>query len=173
MCTYTKCKPHVVAERADVCAGITLDTEQDEAPLTGKNLKFLDGADPEDALDRTLPWRALVESSRELRADLFNSGFVNITMQPHQADIFLIVLEEERGEAHRVAEHDQKQTGNLRVECSCMTHLAAEHLSHPGSYLMTRRASRLVNDDYSGVIPQMKGLLLICISGHPIHSFVW
>jgi hypothetical protein len=58
-------------------------------------------------------------------------------MQPHQADIFFIVLEEERGEAHRVAEHDKKQTRNLRVECSCMPHLAAEHLPHPGCYLMT------------------------------------
>jgi hypothetical protein len=136
VCTYTQCKPHVVAERADVGAGIALDTEQDKAPITIKNLKFLDGADSENALDRTLPWRALVESSRELRADLFDSVFVNIAMQPHQADIFLIVLEEERGEAHGVAEHDEKHTRNLRVERSCMPHLAAEHLTHPGSNLM-------------------------------------
>jgi hypothetical protein len=135
--TYTQCEPHVVAERADVCAGIALNAEQDEAPITGKNLKFLDGADSEDALDRTLSWRALVESSRELSADLFDSGFVNIAMQPHQADIFFIVLEEERGETHCVAEHDKKHTRNLRVERSCMPHLAAEHLPHPGSYLMT------------------------------------
>jgi hypothetical protein len=114
-----------------------LDTQQDEAPITIKNFKFTDGADSENALDRTLPWRALVESSRELHADLFDSGFVNIAMQPHQADILLIVLEEERGEAHRVAEHDKKHTRNLRVERSCMPHLAAEHLPHPGSYLMT------------------------------------
>jgi hypothetical protein len=126
-----------VAERADVCAGIALDPEQDEASITIKNINFLDSADSENALDRTLPWRALVESSRELRADLFDSGFVNIAVQPHQADIFLIVLEEERGETHRVAEHDEKHTGNLRVERSCMPHLAAEHLPHPGSYLMT------------------------------------
>jgi hypothetical protein len=137
MCTYAQSKPHVVAERADVGSGIALDTEQDEAPFNGKNLKCLDGADSEDALDRTLPGRTLVESSGELRADLFDPGFVNIAMQPHQADIFLIVLEEERGEAHRVAEHDKKQTRNLRVECSRMPHLAPEHLPYPCSYLMT------------------------------------
>jgi len=126
----------MVAERADVCAGIALDTEQNEAPFNIQNLKFPDGADSEDTLDRTLPWRALIESSRELRADLFDSGFVNITMQPHQADIFFIVLEKERGKANRIAEHDEEDTRNLRVECSCMPHLAAEHLTHPGSHLM-------------------------------------
>jgi hypothetical protein len=57
-------------------------------------------------------------------------------MQPYQADIFLFVLEEERGEAHGVAEHDEKHTRNLRVERSCMPHLAAEHLSHPRRYLV-------------------------------------
>jgi hypothetical protein len=79
----------------------------------------------------------LVKSSRELCTDLFDSGFINIAMQPHQADIFLIVLEEERGEAHRVTEHYEKHTGNLWVERSCMPHLATEHLSDPRSYLMT------------------------------------
>ena len=137
MCTYSQCKPHVVTERADVRAGIALDSEQDEACLTIKNLKFMDSSDPEDALDCALSWGALVESSRELRANLFDSGFVNIAMQPHQADVFLIVLEEERGEAHSVAEHDKKHTGNLRVESSCVPHLAAEHLPYPCSYLMT------------------------------------
>jgi hypothetical protein len=97
----------------------------------------MDGADSEDALDCTLSWRALIESAGELRTDLFDSVFVNITMQPHQADILFIVLEEERGKTNRVAEHDKKQTGNLRVQCSCMPHLAAEHLPHPCSYLMT------------------------------------
>jgi hypothetical protein len=127
----------MVAERADIGAGIASDTEQDEAPFNIKNLKVQDGSDSEDTLDRTLPWRALVESSCELNTDLFDSGFVNIAMQPHQADIFFIMLKKERGEAHRVAEHNEKHTGNLRVECSCMPHLASEHLSHPGSYLMT------------------------------------
>jgi hypothetical protein len=92
-----------------------LDAEQDKPSFTIKNFKFLDGTDPEDALDRTLPWRALVESPGELRADLFNPFFINIAMQSHQADIFLIVLEEERGKANRVAQHYKKQTRNPGV----------------------------------------------------------
>jgi hypothetical protein len=114
-----------------------LDSEQDKATFTVKNFKFLDGADSEDALDRTLPWRSLVEPPGELRADLFDSVFVNIAMQPHQADIFLVVLEEKRGKSHRVSEHDEKQTRNLRIECSRMSHLAAEHPPNPCSYLVT------------------------------------
>jgi len=126
----------MVAERADVGAGIASDTKQDETPLFMKNLKFLDGADAEDALDRTLPWRALIKSTRELCANLFDSVFISIAMQPHEADIFLIVLEKERGKAHCIAEHDEKHSGNLRVERSRMSHLAAQHFPYPGSYLM-------------------------------------
>jgi hypothetical protein len=105
--------------------------EQDKAPFTIKNFKFMDGADSEDALDCTLPWRSLVEPAGELCADLFDSVFITIAVQPHQADIFLIMLEEERGKTNRVPEHNKKQTRNLRIECSCMPYLAAEHLSHP------------------------------------------
>jgi hypothetical protein len=110
--------------------------EQDEAPCTIENLKFLDSADSEDALDRTLSWRALVESPRELLADLFDPGFINIAMQSHKADIFLIVLEKEWRKAHRVAEHDKKHTRNLWVEGPCMANVAADHLPHPCSNLM-------------------------------------
>jgi hypothetical protein len=131
VCTNPQGKSHVVAERADVGTGIAVDAEQDNAPFTIKNFKFMDGADSEDALDCTLPWRALIESAGELRADLLNSGFINIAMEPHQADVFLIMLEEEWGKTNRVAEHDKKQTRNLRIECSRMPHLAAEHLPHP------------------------------------------
>jgi hypothetical protein len=41
------------------------------------------------------------------------------------------MLEEEWGKTNRVAEHDKKQTRNLRIESSRMPHLAAEHLPHP------------------------------------------
>jgi hypothetical protein len=79
-------------------------------------------------------------------------------MKPHQADIFLVMLEEERGEAHRIAEHNEEHTGNPRVECSCMPNMAAEHLPYPRSYLMAGWSSRLVNNDDPGVVPQMNWL---------------
>jgi hypothetical protein len=166
MCADPQCKSHVVAERADVGAGIALDAEQDEAPFTIENIKFPDGTDTENTLDRTLSWRALVESARKLRTYLFDSCFVHITVKPHQADIFLVMLEEERGEAHRIAEHDEEHTGDLRVERSCMPNLAAEHLSDPCRYLVAGWTSWLVNDDDPGVVPQMDWLWLIRISGH-------
>ena len=70
-------------------------------------------------------------SSGELSTDSFYPVLVNIAMQPHNADIFLIVLEEKRREAHCIAEHDEKHSGNLWVKCSCMPYLAAEHLPYP------------------------------------------
>jgi hypothetical protein len=150
-----------------------LDTEQDEAPFTVENIKFLDGSDPENALDRTLSWRALVESARELRADLFDSCFVYIPVKSHKADIFLVMLEEKRGEAHRIAEHDKEHTGDLRVERSCMPHLAAKHLPDPRRYLVAGGSTWLVNNDDPGVVPQMHWPWLISISGHPIYFPFW
>ena len=58
-------------------------------------------------------------------------------MQPHQADIFLVVLEEEGGEADGIPEHDQEHTGNLRVKGPGVTDLAAKHPADPCSYLVT------------------------------------
>jgi hypothetical protein len=86
----------MVAEGPDVRTGITLNTEQDETSCFAEDLKFLDGAYPEDALDSALSRGALVKSSGELLTDLSHPYFVNITMQPHNTDIFLIVLEEKR-----------------------------------------------------------------------------
>jgi hypothetical protein len=169
MCTDPQRKSHVVAERADVGAGIALDTEQDKAPFTIKNIKFLDSTDSENALDRTLSRRALVEPARKLLAYLVDSRFVHITVKPHQADIFLVMLKQERGEAHCIAEHNEKHTGDLRVECSCMADLAAKHLPNPSRYLVAGWSSWLVNDDDPGVVPHMNWPRLISISGHPIY----
>jgi hypothetical protein len=126
----------MMAKGPDVSAGIALNPEHHEISCFAKDLKFLDGTYPEDAFDSALSRRALIEPSSELRADLFHPGFVNITMQPHNADIFLFVLEEKRREAHCISEHDEKHSGNLWVKCSCMPYLAAEHLPYPRGYLM-------------------------------------
>jgi hypothetical protein len=158
-----------MAEGTDVCTGIAFNTEHDETSCFVEDLKFLDSAYPEDALDSALTRRALVKSSGEFRTDLFHPYFVNITMQPHNADIFLIVLEEKRRKAHRIAKHDEKHSGNLRVKCSGMSYLAAKHLPYPSSYLVARRASRFINHQNPGMIPQMQGFSRIRISGHSLH----
>jgi hypothetical protein len=130
-----------------------LDAEQDKTPLTIKNFQFLDSTDSENTFYGTLSWRALVKPSRKLNADLFNPCFVYITMKPHQANVFLVMLEEERGEAHSISEHNQEYTGNLRIECSCMSDLATKYLSNPRCYLMTGRSSWFINNDDPGVVP--------------------
>jgi hypothetical protein len=96
----------------------------------------VDGTNPEYTLYRASPWRALVESSGELRGCLFDPVFVYIRVEPHQADIFLVMLEKERCKAHSIAEHDKKQSGDLRVERSRMSYLAAEHPANPCSNLV-------------------------------------
>jgi hypothetical protein len=126
----------MVAEGTDVSAGIALNPEHDETSCFAKDLKFLDGAYPEDSLDSALSRGALVKSSGELLTDLFNPYFVDIPMQPHNANIFLIVLQEKRRKAHRIAKHDEKDSGNLRVKCAGMPYLATEHLPYPSGYLM-------------------------------------
>jgi hypothetical protein len=126
----------MVAKGPDVRTCIALNSENDETSCFAEDLKFLDGAYPEDALDSALSRWTLIESSGELRTDLFHPDFVNIAMQPHNADIFLIVLEEKRREAHCIAKHDEKHSGNLRVKSSRMPYLAAEHLPYPRGYLM-------------------------------------
>jgi hypothetical protein len=66
-------------------------------------------------------------------------------MQPHNADIFLVMLEEKWRKAHRIAKHDEKHSGNLRVKCTGVPYLAAEHLPDPRGNLMARRASWFIN----------------------------
>src|SRR5512136_1732355 len=126
----------MVAERSDICAGITLDAEQNKTIFSVKNLKSVYCTYPESALYRTFAWRTLVESTCKLSGNPFNSVFVHIPMQPHQADIFLVVLEEEWSKSYRVAEHDKEQAGNLRIECSCVSYLTTKHSANPCCYLV-------------------------------------
>jgi hypothetical protein len=95
------------------------------------------------------------------------------TLDPQVSGVLLIMLEEKRREAHCIAKHDEKHSGNLRVKCSCMPYLATEHLPYPRGYLMARRASWLINHHNPGMIPQMEGFSRIRISGHSIHFPVW
>jgi hypothetical protein len=169
VCTNSRCKPYVMAEGTDVCTGIALNTEHDEASCFVEDLKFLYGTYPEDALDSALTRRALVKSSGELRTDLFHPYFVNITMQSHNADIFLIVLQEKRRKAHRIAKHDEKHSGYLRVKCAGMAHLAAEHLPYPRGNLMARRASWFIHHQNPGMLPQMQVFSRVSIYGHSLH----
>jgi hypothetical protein len=150
-----------------------LDAEQDETPLTIKNIQFLDSTDSENTFYGTLSWRALVESPRKFNTDLLNPRFIHIPMKPHQANVFLVMLEEEWGEPYSISEHNQEYTGNLRIEGSCMSDLAAKHLSNPRCYLMTGWSSRLINNDDPGVVPQMNWLWFSFRSGHPIYIPVW
>jgi hypothetical protein len=110
VCTGTQCESHVMAERTNVCSGIAFDAEQDKAPFIIENLQFVNSADPKYAFHRTFPRGALIESSCELSSNLFDSVFVHIPVQSHQADIFLIVLEEKWGKTDRVTEHDKKHS---------------------------------------------------------------
>jgi hypothetical protein len=134
--TGARYETHVVAERADVCSGIALHAEQDESSVNIKDLEFPDLADAQGALDRTLPRRALVQPSGKLFCEFQDPIPVNIIMQPHQADIFLVVLEQQGGKAYGITEHDKEDAGYLRVERAGMPHLAPEHLPHPCSHLV-------------------------------------
>jgi len=96
----------MMTERPDVGARITSDVKQDKPAFCIKNLKFKDCTDPKSTLYRTFPWRSLVESPGELCGYLFNSVFVHIPVQPHEADIFLVMLEKKGGKSYCVAEHD-------------------------------------------------------------------
>ena len=149
------CKSHVVAERADVRAGIALHAEQDKSSLGIEDLEFLDLADAQGALDRALPRRALVQPPGELFCQFQDPFPVNVVMQPHQADILLVVLEQQGGKADGVAEHDEEDTGYLRVERAGMPHLAPEHLPHPCSHFVTGGALRFVDNDNPGPVPEV------------------
>jgi hypothetical protein len=98
----------MMAERSDVCTRIALDAEQDKTAFGIKNLKVMDGTDPESTLYRTFPWRTLVESPGEFCGNLYNSVFVHIPVQPHEADIFLVVLEEKGCKSYRITEHNKE-----------------------------------------------------------------
>src|SRR5271157_2932716 len=100
-------EPHVVAEGPDVRAGIALHPEEDEAPVNTEDFELLDLTDAEVPLDRALPGRALVQPAGELPCKVPDPIPVHVAMKTHQADVLLLVLEEERGEPHGVAEHDE------------------------------------------------------------------
>jgi hypothetical protein len=144
----------MVAERSDIRAGITLDAEKNKTIFSVKNFKFVYSTNPESALYCTLTWGTLVQSPGKLSGNLIDSFFVHITVQPHKADIFLVMLEKKGSKTYRVAEHDKKQAGNLRVECSRVSYLTTEHSANPCCYLMAGRAPGFVYDEYAGMVPQ-------------------
>jgi len=144
----------MVAKRSDIRAGITLDAEKNKTIFSVKNLKFVHCTYPECALHCTLAWRTLVKSPGKLSGNLFDSFFVYITVQPHKADIFLVVLEKKRSKSYRVAEHDKEQAGNLRIECSRVSYLTTEHSANPCCDLVAGRAPWFVYDEYAGMVPQ-------------------
>jgi hypothetical protein len=92
-----KGKPHMVAKGADVRTCIALYPEQDESPIDIEYFQITDLAYTEHSFDSTLSRRALVQPPRELLSHLHDTFPVNIMVQPHQADIFLLMLEQKRG----------------------------------------------------------------------------
>jgi hypothetical protein len=95
-----------MTERADVSPGIAVHAEQDKSSVDIKNFKLPYFADAQGALNRALPWRALVQPPGELYGHLLDMFTIHVVVKPHEAYIFLVMLEEERGKTHRIAEHD-------------------------------------------------------------------
>jgi hypothetical protein len=164
--TGAKGQSHVVAKGADVRARIALYPEQDESPLDIEYLQFPDLAYPEHAFDSTLSRRALVQPSGELPGHLQDAFPVNIAVQPHQADIFLLMLEQERGEPYGITEHNEENTGYLRIERTGMPDLAAKHLSHPCSNLVAGRSFRLIQNNNPGPAPEVNWPVSVVIRRH-------
>jgi hypothetical protein len=143
----------MVTERSDICAGITLDTEQDKAVFNIEDFQFVYSTDPENTFDCTFSRGALVDFSRELGSNLFDSVLVRIPVQPHQADVFFVMLEEKRGETHCIAEHDKKHSGDLRVKRSGVSYLASEHPADPCRYLVAGWAPRFIYYENPWMVP--------------------
>jgi hypothetical protein len=116
MCSDTQCKSHVVAKGSDIRTGLASDTEKHKASFDVKDPEGMNGPDPQVPLDRTLLGRTLINSSGILFCDLFDPLLVCITVEPHETDIFLVMLEEQGSEADCIAEHDKQDTGDLRIK---------------------------------------------------------
>jgi hypothetical protein len=166
MGTGAKGQSHVVTKGADVRARIALYPEQDESSLDIEYLQFPDLAYPKHSFDSTLPRRALIQPSGELPGHLQDTLPVNILVQPHQADIFLLMLEQERGEPYGITEHNKEYTGYLRIERTGMPDLAAKHLSHPCGDLVAGRSFRLIQNNNPGPAPEMDCTFSVIISSH-------
>jgi hypothetical protein len=150
-----KDEPHVVAERAYVRTGIAVHPEQDEPVFETEDLYPVNFADAEVAFHGALFRGTLVNSPGELMRYLFDPALFHIHVHPHQADIFLFVLQEKRCEAHGISQHDEEHTGYLRVKGSCMSHLAPEHLPHPGCDLVARWSAGLVDNKDARAMPEL------------------
>jgi hypothetical protein len=153
--TGAKGESHMVTEGADVSTGIALHAEQDQSFVCVKDFEVPDLTDTQGPLYRAFPWRALVQPPGKFFCHLQDPFTVNITVQPHQADVLLFVLEQQGGKADSIAQHDEEDTGYLRVERSCMPDLAAEHLPNPCGNLVAGGPFWLVNDDDPGPAPDV------------------
>jgi hypothetical protein len=145
----------VVAEGPDVGPGLALNPEEHETPFDAKDLQIMDGSDPETSLDCTFPRWPLVEPSGKFFCNFFDPSPVDVTVQSHQADIFLVVLEEEGSEADSIAEHDEQDTGYLRIERSGMPDRTTQHTADPGCDLVAGGSPWLVNNDDARTVPHM------------------
>jgi len=145
----------MVTEGTDVSTGIAPYAEQDQSLVYVKDLEVTDLTDTKSPLDRAFAWRALVQPPGKFFCHFQDPFPVNIAVQPHQADVLLFVLEQQGGKADGIAQHDEEDTGYLRVERSCMPDLAAEHLPNPCGNLVAGGSFWLVNDDNSGPAPEV------------------
>ena len=55
------------------------------------------------------------------------------------------MLEQQRGKTDGIAQHDEEDTGYLRVERTRTTHLTPEHLSHPCRNFVAGGTSRFLS----------------------------
>jgi hypothetical protein len=161
MGSRTQNETHVVTERSHIRPRITFGFEENKATVDIEDLQFSDFPDPQVSLHCTFSRRPLVESSREFLGNIQNLFPVDVPVESHQADILFIMLEHKGCQPDSIAEHDQKDAGNLGVECPGMPYLAPEHLSYPCCNLVTRWAAWFIENDNTGAGPYVRVSLLI------------
>jgi hypothetical protein len=122
MCPGAKGETDMVAQGTDIGPCVARDPEQDEPFLDTKDSKGVDGADPQVPCNGTSPWGPLVNSPGEFLHYFIQPLPCSIPVESHKADIFFPVLEKEGCEPDCPAEHDQQDSGNLRVKGPGVTH---------------------------------------------------
>jgi hypothetical protein len=136
MCPGAQRLTDMVAERADICTGIAIDPEEHEPVINGKEFDLPDGADPQAALHRAPPGRALVDLAGEFHNDLFDFFPLHVAMQPHEAYVFLVMPEQVWCETDSIPQHHEQDSRDMGVQGSGMPDTAAEKISHPCGHLV-------------------------------------
>src|SRR2546428_5364590 len=144
----------VGAQGANVGAGFAPHPEENVPAINLEGLELVDMPGSLLPLDGRPNRRNLIDLPDEPAHHGADAPLVDVLVDLHHANVFLVPLEDGLERPGRVGEADWEDAGHARIEGARVARLRdAEHVPYPRADLVGRRARRLVDDRHAEANP--------------------